>query len=166
MVLMAETAIPKDAKSYFRGEKDVGLTHAEKQAIRDFEKNGRRVHGQTPDDLRQAGLKIVSGALQQAIHAQGGYWSDFRVFTNEPRHLIRSIRPSCSDIIFGERLGALAVDGAMAGYSDFMISQWLTEYVMVPLPLVILGRKRIPTNGVFWKSVIAKTGQPAGLIKP
>jgi 6-phosphofructokinase len=82
------------------------------------------------------------------------------VITNEPRHLIRSIRPSVSDVIFAERLGALAVDNAMAGYTDFMVSQWLTEFVLVPLPLVVLGRKRVYTRGMFWKSVRAKTGQP------
>jgi hypothetical protein len=60
----------------------------------------------------------------------------------------------------GNRLGTLAVDNALAGYSDFMISQWLTEYVLVPLNLVVLGKKRIPTNGIFWKSVTNKTGQP------
>ena len=88
-------------------------------------------------------------------------WTKLRVFTNEPRHLLRAIPPSCSDIIIGHRLGTLAVDNAMAGYTDFMISQWLTEYVLVPLKLVVLGRKRIPQNGIFWKSVLAKTGQPA-----
>jgi len=31
---------------------------------------------------------------------------------------------------------------------------------MVPLPLVILGRKRIPKEGIFWNSVKATTGQP------
>ena len=47
--------------------------------------------------------------------------------------------------------------------TDFMISQWLTEYVMVPLKLVVMGRKRVPTEGIFWKAVIAKTGRPADL---
>lgn len=83
---------------------------------------------------------------------------------NEPRHQLRAIPPSCSDIIIGQRLGTLAVDNAMAGYTDFMISQWLTEYVLVPLKLVVLGRKRIPEDGIFWKSVLAKTGQPADLV--
>jgi hypothetical protein len=41
-----------------------------------------------------------------------------------------------------------------------MISQWLTEYAMVPLPLIILSRKRIPKEGIFWNSVRATTGQP------
>jgi hypothetical protein len=58
-----------------------------------------------------------------------------------------------------QRLGILAVDNALAGYTDFMISQWLTEFVLVPLKLVVLGRKRIPQGGMFWKSVLAKTGQ-------
>ncbi len=49
----------------------------------------------------------------------------------------------------------------MAGYTDFMISQWPTEYVLIPLKLVVLGRKRIPRAGIFWKSVVAKTGQPS-----
>ena len=87
------------------------------------------------------------------------YWQTFRVFVNEPRHLIRAIFPSVSDVIFGQRLGMLAVDNAMAGYTDFMVSQWVTEYVLVPLELVVLGRKRVPENGIFWKSVLANTGQ-------
>jgi hypothetical protein len=65
-----------------------------------------------------------------------------------------------------QRLGILAVDNAMAGYTDFMISNWLTEFVLVPLQLVVLGRKRIPEQGIFWKSVLAKTRQPADLVSP
>ena len=51
----------------------------------------------------------------------------------------------------------------MAGYTDFMISQWLTEYVLVPLDLVVLGRKRVP-KGFFWKTVLDDTGQPERLL--
>jgi 6-phosphofructokinase 1 len=83
--------------------------------------------------------------------------------TNEPRHILRAIPPTTSDIIMGQRLGTLAVDNAMAGYTDFMISQWLTEFVLVPLKLVVLGRKRIPQTGMFWKSVLAKTQQEPNL---
>jgi len=61
-------------------------------------------------------------------------------------------------------LGILAVDNAMSGYTDFMISQWMTEFVLVPLKLVVLGRKRVPKNGIFWKSVLANTGQPAKMV--
>jgi 6-phosphofructokinase 1 len=165
MVVMAETALPEDAKDYINDPR-AGLSSGEdgeKKALERFLKEGRRVRGQTPDQLRTAGLKIISKVLEDRIRRElrpTEYWDHFRVITNEPRHLIRSIPPSVTDVIFGERLGALAVDNAMAGYSDFMVSQWLTEFVLVPLPLVVLGRKRVPTNGIFWKSVLSKTEQP------
>jgi hypothetical protein len=54
----------------------------------------------------------------------------------------------------------------MAGYTDCMISQWLTEFALVPLELVVLGRKRIPPQGMFWKSVSSKTDQSADLVYP
>ncbi len=164
IVVMAETALPEDAKEYIHDSR-VGLSAGEggeKKAVEKFLKEGRRVRGQTPDELRTAGLKIISKVLEDRIRKElkpSEYWEHFRVITNEPRHLIRSIPPSVTDVIFGERLGALAVDNAMAGYTDFMISQWLTEFVLVPLHLVVLGRKRVPTKGIFWKSVLSKTEQ-------
>jgi 6-phosphofructokinase 1 len=171
MVVMAETAIPTDALDYV-DDPAVALIPKEKDAIREYcrlRTAHRRIQGQTDEHLRSAGLKIVSQGLaplpQQTPRDRHGDpdWVSLRVFTNEPRHQLRAIPPSCTDIIFGSRLGTLAVDNAMAGYTDFMISQWLTEYVLVPLQLVVLGRKRIPETGMFWQSVIAKTGQPADL---
>jgi 6-phosphofructokinase 1 len=161
MIVMAETAIPTDVCDYI-DDKHVGLYDEEKEAIRTFVSNKRRVRGQTPDALRTGGLKVVSRVLQRDIqNMRGHYWKTFRVFTNEPRHLIRAVAPGVSDVISGQRLGILAVDNAMAGYTSFMVSQWLTEYVLVPLSLVVLGRKRVPQEGIFWKSVLAMTGQPS-----
>jgi 6-phosphofructokinase 1 len=175
IVVMAETAIPTDAYLYLTDDKKsdffVNLTDEEKGAINEFinlHKENRRIQGQTRDELRSAGLKIVSQGLEKALKNDPDgkpmrEWENFRVFCNEPRHLLRAIPPSCLDIIFGQRLGTLAVDNALAGFTDFMISQWLTEYVLVPLELAILGRKRIPQEGIFWKSVLAKTQQAAVL---
>jgi len=165
LIVMAETAIPVDAEVYLDDE-DVHLTKDEKKAVRTFLKNDMRVFGQTPDDLRSAGLKIVSRVLDRDIKGMqdNPYWKSFRVLTNEPRHLIRSVAPSVADVIFAERLAALAVDNAMAGYTDFMVSQWKTEFVLVPLKLVVLGRKRVPEGGIFWRSVRASTGQPIDLV--
>lgn len=174
MVVMAETAIPLDARDYIAsgGKKAdetnllVDLSLEEITEIDNFFAHGRRVRGQTPDHLRTGGLKIVSGVLQKMIKQRlqpRDYWEHFRVFTSEPRHLIRSVPPSTSEVILAERLGTLAVDNAMAGYTDFMVSQWLTEFVLVPLELVILGRKRVPAKGIFWKSVQASTGQPENM---
>lgn len=187
MVVMAESAIPLDWRDY---ASQVGLGAEEVSAVQAFmdfrdSNSGRFPDGQINDQLRSAGLKLVSkglrirmkqiltdGALKdrlrERVRLQLGaaglpqfYVDDerFRVFTNEPRHILRSVPPSFADVIMGNRLGALAVDNAMAGYTDFMISQWLTEFVMIPLDLVALGRKHIPEEGIFWKSVLAKTGQ-------
>ena len=81
-------------------------------------------------------------------------------FTIEPRYYVRAAPANSHDQIYCKRLGALAVDNALAGYTDFMISQWLTEYVLVPLALVTGGQKRIPPGGIFWKQVESSTGQP------
>ena len=168
LIVMAETAIPNDAQD-FTDDKDVGLTKHEKEAIEKFvalREQNKRKPGQTSDELRRAGLKIVSKGLKKLLdEAEDVSETEqkLRDVTNEPRHLLRALPPSCTDIIMGNRLGTLAVDNALAGYTDFMVSQWLTEYVLVPLELVVLGRKRIPETGIFWKSVIAKTGQPADL---
>jgi 6-phosphofructokinase len=143
---------------------DIDLSKDEKDAIIEYfelKNQNKRIQGQTNDSLRTAGLKIVSRGIKKLDKDWG---RNFRVLTSEPRHLLRAIPPSTSDIIFGNRMGTLAVDNAMAGYTDFMISQWLTEYVLVPLKLVVLGRKRIPESGVFWKSVLAKTGQPEDMV--
>ncbi len=170
IIVMAETAIPTDAQEYIN-DPDIGLTPLEAKELQRFielRERNQRIQGQTEDALRSAGLKIVSQGLlkglRQTARPNEPEWELLRVVTNEPRHLLRAIPPSCMDIILGQRLGTLAVDNAMAGYTDFMISQWLTEYVLVPLKLVVLGRKRIPDTGIFWKSVLAKTRQPANLV--
>ena len=166
LVVMAETAIPLDAECYCSLQ-GIHLSDDEKKEIAKFcamRKNGVRIQGQTEDLLRSAGLKIVRDGLAKLLcegpNVPDAWRRHLRVMTNEPRHVLRSVRPSCTDIIMGQRLGTLAVDNAMAGFTDFMISQWLTEYVLVPLKLVTLGRKRIPQGGIFWKSVLAKTEQP------
>lgn len=82
-------------------------------------------------------------------------------FHIEPRYYVRAYPANAQDQVYCKRLGALAVDNALAGFTDFMISQWLTEYVLVPLELVAGGRKRLPPGGIFWKQVVASTGQPS-----
>ena len=166
LIVMAETAVPLDAEDYME-VREIGLTDNEKSKLREYLKlmaDKRYAEGSAHDDLRSAALKLVSRGLELGLkdrlqHDRAIHLDRLRVFTNEPRHILRATSPSFSDIIMGQRLGALAVDNAMAGYSDFMISQWLTEYVLVPLRLAALGRKRIPHEGIFWKSVLAKTNQ-------
>lgn len=90
------------------------------------------------------------------------------VFVSQPRHLIRAVPANSVDQIYCQRLADLAVHNALAGFTGFMISQWLTEYVLVPLRLVAEqmdpknGKrltKKIPPGGIFWTTVISATGQ-------
>jgi 6-phosphofructokinase 1 len=83
------------------------------------------------------------------------------VFFNRPRHYIRASPANAQDKIYCGQLGALAVDSAMGGYTDFMVSQWLNSYVLVPLELVAGYHRRIPTSSVLWKQVLNSTGQPS-----
>ena len=160
IILMAESFIPSDIGRYLNLPA-AGLTSREQQAVKSYLQDGRRVVGQTPDELRSAGLKVVRAILERDVRVMAEddhYWASYRVLCNEPRHLIRAIPPSVADVIFAQRLGVLAVDNSMAGYTDFMISQWLTEYVLVPLDLVVLGRKQMP-HGFFWRAVLDNTQQ-------
>jgi 6-phosphofructokinase 1 len=169
LVVVGETAVPTDFEDYLEAPY-VQLADAEKEAIKEFVREDRRQVGPTPKALRTGTLKLVSQVLEEYIRRPDGaaetttYWKSFSVFTNSPRNLIRAVAPSVPDMIVAQRLGTLAVDNAMAGYSDFMISQWLTEYVLVPLRLVVLGRKRVGTGGIFWKSVLDTTGQKPDLV--
>jgi 6-phosphofructokinase 1 len=156
LIVLAETAVPKDIAHYLE-KKEVKeiLTNDEINAINEHREGLRKIDYHVNDDLRSGVVKIIAWAVKNEAKK--------RVFINEPRHLLRSIPPSTIDIITASRLGTLAVDNAMAGYYGFMISQWLTEFCLIPLELVVLGRKRIPPEGIFFKSVIKKTGQPQKL---
>jgi 6-phosphofructokinase 1 len=96
--------------------------------------------------------------FENRVHDAGS--KPVRVFHNEPQHYIRSVPANAHDQIYCERLGALAVDNALAGFTDCMISKWLTEFVLVPMELVTSGQKSIPVHGMFWKQVVCTTGQP------
>jgi 6-phosphofructokinase 1 len=102
--------------------------------------------------------------VQLKNHLKAQRFTDTRgdevgVFFNRPRHYIRASPANAQDKIYCEQLGALAVDSALAGYTDCMVSQWLTSYVLVPLELVANRHKRIPASSIFWKQVLNSTGQ-------
>lgn len=103
-------------------------------------------------------LEQLTGLIESRVCDAHG--QQMKAFVNQPRHFIRAASANAHDQIYCERLGALAVDNALAGYTDFMISQWLAEFVLVPLELVEAGKKCIPINGMFWKQVVSTTGQP------
>lgn len=105
-------------------------------------------------------LNAVDALKKDLEGCENVHGLEVQVFVNRPGHNIRAVPANSHDQIYCERLGALAVDNALAGYTDFMVSQWMTEYVLVPLELATLGQKSIPLDGVFWKQVMNITGQP------
>jgi len=174
LVVLAECAFPNDLMEYLH-QPGIPLSEDEKKSLEIannlFRTGGinslRNKFGATKDyDVWSSPLlKLIIHVLEEyAVKpARNQGISIGKTITNKPQHLVRSIHPSPIDIIHAERLGFLAVDSAMAGCTDFMISQWLTEYCLVPLALVTMGSKQIPIQGTFWKSVIAKTGQDKNL---
>jgi 6-phosphofructokinase 1 len=121
-----------------------------------LEKKKAKLRGtqfQKPEFVHQ-----LAAMMENAV--RDAYGEEVPAFVNQPRHYIRAVPANPYDQIYCERLGALAVDNALAGYTNFMISQWLTEYVLVPTRLVIVGQKSIPVSGMFWKQVVSSTGQP------
>ncbi len=124
-----------------------------------LEKNGVEFHGTKV--TKKGFVELFESQLKGKIKDAHG--ERLVTFVNQPRHHIRAVAANSFDQIYCERLGALAVDTALAGFTDCMVSQWLTEFVLVPLNLVMLGKKCIPINGMFWKQVVSSTGQPLSL---
>jgi 6-phosphofructokinase 1 len=107
------------------------------------------------EDMRNAFLSV----FYRLFNAEFGQTTHTPVII-EPRSLVNSVPPSEDDIRFCQRLAYNAVDNALAGYTAFMSSYWLTEYVLVPLSLVAGRQKHIPLHGSFWSNVRSTTGQP------
>lgn len=121
-----------------------------------LEEKGATIAGQpvTKNKFVNQFSEFVGSRIQ---HADG---KKVLVTVNQPQHLIRAVPANAHDQIYCSRLGALAVDAALAGFTDFMITQWLGEYSLVPLTLVSEGKKGVPIDGMFWKQVVNTTGQP------
>ncbi len=117
-------------------------------------------------EVKFQGTQVTAGRFAEQLKAhlkatlKDANHRPIETYVNQPRHNIRAVPANAHDQVYCERLGALAVDNALAGYTDFMISQYLTEYVLVPLEMVTMGQKSIPADGMFWRQVISSTGQP------
>jgi 6-phosphofructokinase 1 len=89
-----------------------------------------------------------------------GRGREVSTFVNRPRHHIRAIPPNAFDQTYCDRLGALAAEAGLAGYTRCIVSYWLSEFVLVPLGLITQAAKRVTTTGMFWKQIVLTTGQP------
>lgn len=79
----------------------------------------------------------------------------------DPSYYIRSVPATPDDSVFCGFLAQNAVHAAMAGMTNIMVGLWNTEFVYVPIRLVITGRKRVSLDGRLWRGVLGSTGQPS-----
>ncbi len=135
---------------------------------------GRAQIGGTPiGEDEAAGQQPFLELLER--HLSSGKGSP-RCFINRPRHYIRAVAPNVHDRIYCERLGSVAVDAGLAGFTDVMVSKRLDQYVIVPLPLVVPpppfaeqdpgprcygGQRYLYLRSTFWRQVEESTGQPS-----
>jgi 6-phosphofructokinase 1 len=135
-------------------------------AGRILKQKGVQLRGQEINDSTDAGflLQLKSAFEQSGLVDTRG--NAVAVFCNRPQHLIRTSAANTQDRILCEQLGVLAVDSALAGFTDFMISQWLNSYVLVPLDLVANRHKRLAPTSFFWKRVVNSVGQPSLRVVP
>ena len=163
LVVMAEGAVPVDILPLldqyelpFEGQRAAQEYAAIRQKM-------RVITSWIDDHLRSTTLSMVSDGLRSQLVSliRGG--ASLRVFTNEPRHLLRAMAPSEEDVRLAQRLGKFAVDTAMAGYTDVMVANWNNDIFVVPLQFTSLGVKQLNTSEALYKSVVAKIGRWASI---
>ena len=67
--------------------------------------------------------------------------------------MIRSMTPTGEDVRLARVLGKLAVETAMAGYTDVMVANWHDEVYVVPLELASFGVRQLDVDGSLYKSL-------------
>lgn len=149
LVVMAEGAVLALAQQLL-SEKEIQVPRSAGTVLRDpwYERR----------DLHESALKWMRDALRAEFVRPEVFTG--HVVLSQPGYLIRAVPPSAADIVYAERLGALAVDNALAGYTGCMVAQRQSDYVLVPLPLVMKVKRRVPKDDAIWKEVVASTGQP------
>lgn len=78
----------------------------------------------------------------------------------DPSYIIRSAPANAGDSVFCNRLAFLAVHGAMAGKTGFVVGVVNGKFVNLPITQVTQKRKKIDLEGDFWFTALQSTGQP------
>ena len=78
-----------------------------------------------------------------------------QVFTNQPRHLIRSTAPDAADVDLCKQTGKLMVDAALSGMSRCVVSLWHGKFVLVPMKLAA-ALKHVDVSGYYYLSMMEK----------
>ncbi len=78
----------------------------------------------------------------------------------DPSYIVRSAAANSSDSVFCSGLAYMAVHGAMAGKTKFVVGRVNNKLVYLPISAVVQNRKKIDLESDFWFAVLQSTGQP------
>ena len=78
----------------------------------------------------------------------------------DPSYIVRSSAANSGDSVFCSGLAYMAVHGAMAGKTKFVVGRVHNKFVYLPIGSVTQKRKKIDLESEFWFSVLQSTGQP------
>ncbi|MGB0932105.1 MAG: 6-phosphofructokinase, partial [Chitinophagales bacterium] len=141
-----------------RSPEDHALIVVAEGVAKVLEMKGFEIGGEKVDAKKGNFIGLFRQEIKDKIKNARG--EKMEVFVNEPRHNIRSVSPEAFDQIHCELLGAMAVDAALAGFTDCMPSKWLDQYILVPLGLVIGNQKGIDVKGLLWRTLVNSIAQP------
>lgn len=78
----------------------------------------------------------------------------------DPSYIVRSAAANSGDSVFCSGLAYMAVHGAMAGKTKFVVGRVNNKLVYLPISAVTKRRKKIDLESEFWFAVLQSTGQP------
>lgn len=78
----------------------------------------------------------------------------------KPSYLIRSSATNAADSVLCDLYARNAVHAAMAGKTGLIIGFLHDSFVHIPIEMLALKKKHIDLNGIWWRAVLAATGQP------
>ena len=78
----------------------------------------------------------------------------------DPSYIVRSAAANSGDSVFCSGLAYMAVHGAMAGKTKFVVGRVNNKMVYLPISSVTQKRKKIDLESEFWFAVLQSTGQP------
>lgn len=118
-------------------------------------------HGDGFDKSGNKRLKDIGVFLSERIK---DYFAEEEMEINlkyiDPSYIIRSVPANCADALLCDSLARYAVHAGMAGKTDCLIGMLHDQFIHVPLPLAVAGRKRVDSESDLWISVHESTDQP------
>ncbi len=116
------------------------------------------------DDRRDASGNLLKKDIGEFLKSR--IESHFRALGKEvnvkyfdPSYSIRSAPAQGTDAILCYQLAENAVHAAMAGRTDCVVGGWNDQFVLIPIALATMQRKKVDVDGPLWRAVLGSTRQ-------